>query len=254
MKVPAVKVPPATRPWWRVLLATAVAVVAAAGTVLAVTKPARAAPAGLPGIDVSHYQGTINWASVKSASIQWAYIKATEGTTYQDPQFSANYLHAYNNGVIRGAYHFAAPSRSGGSAQANYFASHGGAWSRDNLTLPGALDLEGSCSGLSHSAMISWIRAFANTYKADTGRDVVLYTTKSWWRSCTGGSTAFASTNPLWVANWGVSSPAMPARWGFYTFWQHTDNGSLSGISGAVDRDVFNGARDRLLALANNTP
>jgi hypothetical protein len=83
----------------------------------------------VPGVDVSHYQGTINWASVRSAGIQFAYIKATEGTTYKDPMFNTDYLGAYNNGVIRGAYHFARPDLSTGAAQATYFAGSGGAWS-----------------------------------------------------------------------------------------------------------------------------
>ena len=63
------------------------------------------AAAQTAGLDVSHYQGTINWATVKSLGAKFAYIKATEGTTYHDPMFSTNYLQAYNQGIIRGAYH-----------------------------------------------------------------------------------------------------------------------------------------------------
>lgn len=207
-----------------------------------------------PGIDVSHWQGAINWTSVRNAGIQWAYIKATEGTSYKDPQFNANYTNAYYAGVIRGAYHFARPGSSSGTAQADYFASNGGAWSADNRTLPGALDLEAGCHGLSQAAMRDWILAFYNRYKTRTSRDVVIYTTRSWWSTCTGGWTGMASRSPMWVAHWGVSSPALPAGWTFYTFWQYTSTGSVPGISGNVDRNHFNGARDRLLALANNTP
>ncbi|WP_344309855.1 GH25 family lysozyme [Fodinicola feengrottensis] len=214
----------------------------------AVSNAVQPAVAGVPGIDVSHYQGTINWTSVKNAGIKWAYIKATESTTYKDPTFNANYTNAYNAGLIRGAYHFARPADSSGAAQATYFATHGGGWSADNHTLPGMLDLEGSC------ASVAWIRDFYNTYKAKTGRDVVIYTSASWWNSCTGGSSAFASLTPLDVASWGGSSPTMPRGFGAYTMWQYTDSGSVSGISGAVDRDTFNGSEARLLALANNTP
>ena len=248
---------------FRGLAAAAGVLIAAAATLLGAV-PAQAAPAshqrpaitpsGLPGIDVSHYQGSIDWNAVKSGGIQFAYIKATEGTSTTDSAFGTNYPAAHDAGVIRGAYHFARPGSSSGADQANFFAAHGGAWSADNLTLPGALDLEVSgCDGLSASAMVGWIKDFADTYKADTGRDVVLYTTASWWSSCTGGSTAFGSTNPMWVAHWGVSSPSVPAGWGTYTFWQYADDGSVSGVSGAVDTDVFNGSSDRLLALANNT-
>ncbi|GAB3646358.1 hypothetical protein GCM10028833_08060 [Glycomyces tarimensis] len=213
------------------------------------------------GIDVSHYQGSINWNSVKSAGIDFAFIKATEGTSYRDPRFNANYPAAHGAGVIRGAYHFARPNASSGSAQANYFASNGGAWSRDNLTLPGVLDIEGPpsgayCYGLSTTQMRSWVNSFYNTYKSRTGRDVIIYTTASWWNTCTGSWTGMASKSPLWVAHWGVSSPTLPAGWRntTWTFWQYTDSGRVSGISGNVDRNNFNGSQARLLALANNTP
>jgi GH25 family lysozyme M1 (1,4-beta-N-acetylmuramidase) len=207
-----------------------------------------------PGIDVSHYQGTINWTSVKAAGIQWAYIKATEGTTYTDPTFSANYTNAYYAGVIRGAYHFAQPGSSSGASQANYFAAHGGAWSADNLTLPGMLDLEGGCYGLSAASMQSWILDFYNTYKADTGRDVVIYTSASWWNSCTGGWSGMSTRSPLDAASWtSAADPTIPTGFPYATMWQYTDAGSVSGISGAVDRDKFNGDHSRLLALANNT-
>ncbi len=209
---------------------------------------------GPAGIDVSHYQGSINWSSVKAAGISFAYIKATEGTTYTDPDFSANYLNAYNAKVIRGAYHFAQPGSSSGAAQATYFASHGGAWSADNLTLPGMLDLEGGCYGLSTSAMQSWILDFYNTYKAKTGRDVVIYTSPSWWNSCTGGWGGMSANSPLFVADWTTAAnPTIPSGFPFATLWQYTDSGSVSGVSGAVDRDKFNGDSSRLLALANNT-
>lgn len=206
------------------------------------------------GIDVSHYQGSINWGSVRNGGIQFAWIKATEGTTYRDPRFDNNYPAAYHAGVIRGAYHFARPGNSSGAAQANFFASNGGAWSRDNLTLPGALDLEAGCHGLSQSQMRSWILDFYNTYKARTSRDVVIYTTRSWWSSCTGNWTGMGSRSPLWVAHWGVSSPSIPAGFPTWTAWQYTSTGRVSGISGNVDRNHFNGSRSRLLALANNTP
>ena len=209
---------------------------------------------GPAGIDVSHYQGSINWSSVKAAGISFAYIKATEGTTYKDPDFSADYLGAYNAKVIRGAYHFAQPGSSSGAAQATYFAANGGAWSADNLTLPGTLDLEGGCYGLSTSSMQSWILSFYNTYKSKTGRDVVIYTSPSWWNTCTGGWSGMSAKSPLFVADWTTAAnPTIPSGFPFATLWQYTDSGSVSGVSGAVDRDRFNGDSSRLLALANNT-
>jgi GH25 family lysozyme M1 (1,4-beta-N-acetylmuramidase) len=215
-----------------------------------------AATDGVQGIDVSHYQGTINWTSVRNAGKQFAWIKATEGTTYKDPQFNANYLNAHNNGVIRGAYHFARPASSSGAAQADFFAGNGGAWSADNLTLPGVLDIENGsssqCHGLSQAAMRTWISDFYNTYKARTSRDVVIYTTANWWNTCTGGWTGMSTKSPLWVAHWTTGSPTIPSGFPAWTVWQYTDKGNIGGIN-PVDRNKFNGSRDRLLALANNT-
>ncbi|MET9108088.1 lysozyme [Streptomyces zhihengii] len=213
---------------------------------------------GVQGIDVSHWQGAINWNSVKGAGIDFAYIKATEGTTFKDSRFSANYLGSYNAGLVRGAYHFARPNASNGATQAGFFASNGGAWSRDNQTLPGVLDIEHNpsgamCYGLSSAQMRTWINDFHATYKARTGRDVVIYTTASWWNSCTGSWTGMAAKAPLWIAHWGVSSPNIPAGFPTWTIWQYTATGRVAGVSGDVDRNKFNGSMSRLLALANNT-
>lgn len=206
------------------------------------------------GIDVSHYQGSVNWTSVKGAGISFAYIKATEGTTYKDPDFSANYLDAYDAKVIRGAYAFAQPGSSSGASQANYFADNGGAWSADNLTLPGMVDLEGGCYGLSVSAMDSWILSFYNAYKSDTGRDIVIYTSPSWWDTCTDDWSGMSAKSPLFEADWTTAaSPSVPAGFPYATIWQYTDTGSVGGISGDVDRDKFNGTSTNLLNLANNT-
>jgi GH25 family lysozyme M1 (1,4-beta-N-acetylmuramidase) len=214
---------------------------------------------GVQGIDVSHWQGAINWTSVRGSGIQFAWIKATEGTSYKDARFNTNYPAAHGAGVIRGAYHFALPNVSNGATQANYFASSGGGWSRDNLTLPGVLDIEHNpygamCYGLSTTQMRTWINDFYTTYKSRTGRDAVIYTTSGWWNTCTGNWTGMYSKSPLWVAHWtSASSPTIPSGFPTWTVWQYTSTGSVGGVAGNVDRNQFNGSRDRLLALANNT-
>ncbi|WP_238151408.1 lysozyme [Kribbella sindirgiensis] len=211
--------------------------------------PAVMAPtASVEGIDVSSHQGNVNWASYWSAGKRFAYVKATEGNYYTNPYFAQQYNGSYNVGMIRGAYHFATPNDSSGANQANYFVAHGGGWSRDGKTLPGALDIEynpygATCYGLSASAMVSWIRDFANTYKAATGRDVPIYTNLDWWSRCTGNSTAFNSTNPLWVAKYASSPGTLPGGWPFHTIWQYS--------SSPIDQDRFNGDMTRLQALAN---
>lgn len=211
--------------------------------------PAVMAPtAVVEGIDVSSHQGNVDWTAQWNNGKRFAYVKATEGTSYKNPYFAQQYNGSYNVGMIRGAYHFATPNTSSGATQANYFASNGGGWSRDGKTLPGALDIEynpygATCYGLSQSAMVSWIRDFLNTYKARTTRDAVIYTNLDWWTRCTGNTTAFNATNPLWVARYASTVGTLPGGWPFYTFWQWT--------STPLDQNHFNGDQTRLVALAN---
>jgi len=205
------------------------------------------ATATVPGIDVASYQGNVNWATQWSNGKRFAYVKATEGTSYTNPYFAQQYNGSYNVGMIRGAYHFALPNNSSGAAQANYFVDHGGGWSADGKTLPGALDIEynpygATCYGLSDAAMVSWIRSFSDTYHSRTGRWPVIYTTTDWWSNCTGNQGDFSSTNPLWVARYASSVGTLPYNWGFHTFWQYT--------STPLDQNTFNGAMDRLQVLA----
>ena len=174
---------------------------------------------------------------------------------YISPEFNKQYTGATNVGLIRGAYHFARPGSSSGAAQANYFLAHGGGWSGDGRTLPGAIDLEGKdhlssapwvreltpaiegpCYGLSPGAMVNWIRDFSNTYHAKTGRYPVIYTTTSWWSGCTADYSGFGNLNPLWLARWADSPGALPAGWPYHTFWQYADKGPNPG-----DQDSFNG-------------
>ncbi|MET8685756.1 lysozyme [Streptomyces sp. NPDC004732] len=203
------------------------------------------------GVDVSGHQGNVAWQTLWNSGVKWAYVKATESTSYKNPYFTQQYNGSYNVGMIRGAYHFATPDTSSGATQANYFASGGGGWSRDGRTLPGALDIEwnpygAACFGKSQSAMVSWIRDFLNTYKSRTGRDAVIYTATSWWKQCTGNYSGFGASNPLWIARYNTGPGELPAGWGFQTMWQYTSSGPTVG-----DHNKFNGALDRVVALAN---
>lgn len=199
------------------------------------------------GIDVSAYQGNVNWSSQWGAGVRWAYTKATEGTYYTNAYFAQQYNGSYNVGMIRGAYHFANPGYSSATSQADYFVSHGGGWSRDGKTLPGMLDIEynpygSTCYGYSKSGMVTWIKTWLNEYKRLTGRDAPIYTTTDWWSTCTGNSTAFNQTNPLWIARYASSPGTLPGGWPYYTMWQYT--------SSPIDKNLFNGDITRVRALA----
>jgi GH25 family lysozyme M1 (1,4-beta-N-acetylmuramidase) len=205
-------------------------------------------------MDVSGYQGNVNWSAAYSNGARFAYIKATEGTSYTNPYFAQQYNGSYSVGMIRGSYHFALPGNSSGAAQADYFVAHGGGWSKDGKTLPGAVDLEynpygATCYGLSQASMRSWITSFYNEYHAKTTRYPVMYTSTSWWSSCVGSYNAWAANSPLWVARYSSSVGTLPYGFSAYSFWQWADSGTFPG-----DQNAFNGSATRLTAIANNTP
>ncbi|KLO20213.1 glycoside hydrolase family 25 protein [Schizopora paradoxa] len=206
------------------------------------------------GIDVSDFTTGVNFNTVKANGVSFVYIKATEGTGFTSDLFSSQYTGATNAGLIRGAYHFAHPDESTGATQATFFLNNGGGWTADGITLPGVVDLEANpdgaeCYGLSESAMVSWIKDFSNTYEAKTGRFPVIYTTTSWWESCTGNSASFATDNPLWIAHFASAVGALPAGWSFQTFWQNADSASPN----PGDSDIFNGALSQLQKFAKGS-
>ncbi|MGV4984027.1 lysozyme [Streptomyces sp. NRAIS4] len=213
--------------------------------------PAPSAVTQTEGVDVAGYQGNVAWSTLWGSGVRWAYTKATEGTYYTNPYFAQQYNGSYNVGMIRGAYHFATPDTTSGATQASYFVGHGGGWSRDGKTLPGTLDIEwnpygAACYGKTASQMVGWIADFLTTYKSLTGRDAVIYTATSWWTQCTGNYGGFAVNNPLWIARYASDPGTLPAGWSYYTMWQYTSSGPTVG-----DHDKFNGALDRVQALAN---
>jgi GH25 family lysozyme M1 (1,4-beta-N-acetylmuramidase) len=217
------------------------------------SEPVRVEPADIgiqatvEGIDVSGHQGNVDWPAQWNAGRRFVWVKATEGTGYRNPYFAQQYNGSYNQGFIRGAYHFALPDRSSGATQANFFSNNGGGWSGDGKTLPGALDMEynpygSTCYGLSKAAMTNWIRDFSNTYKARWNKWPAIYTSTSWWNQCVGSD--FSSTNPLWVARYASAPGTLPYNWGVWTVWQYS--------SSPIDQNVFNGSYDRLKVFATN--
>ena len=90
--------------------------------------------------------------------------------------------------------------------------------------------------------MVAWVKDFSTTYHKATGVYPIIYTTTDWWKTCTGNSAAFGKTNPLWIAHYSSSIGALPAGWGYTTFWQYADKGSL----GPGDQDEFNGTLEGL--------
>ncbi len=217
---------------------------AATGLFAVSTSPPPTPAAYLEGIDVSHYQGAIDWPSVAAAGKRFAILQATDGETCLDPMYATNHANARAAGTLVTAYHFAEPSSSTDEAilQADWFVNNA-------ALLPGdlvpALDLERT-GGLSPGALQAWVGAWLGEVYAKLGVRPMIYASPSFWTNAMGDTTMFADQGylVLWIAHWGTSSPTIPAsNWGGrgWTFWQYSSTGSTAGIAGRVDLDRYNG-------------
>lgn len=200
----------------------------------------------IEGIDVSHYDGTITWSSVKSSNIDFAFMKATEGTSFVDSQFSANWSGAKANGIVRGAYHFF-HSNVDPTAQANHFLSVVGSIEAGDLPL--VIDLEVD-DGESASTVASTALTFLEAVEAGSGRTPIVYTGPSFFSSTLGDPPGF-DKYPLWIANYGVSCPTVPDEWSSPTFWQDDDSATINGIGSACDHNFFNGSLGDLMTFVD---
>ncbi|HCT14973.1 glycoside hydrolase family 25 protein [Corynebacterium nuruki] len=246
------------------LTALSVLSLATAACLTAATLPAAAAEdsAGslggggggtVAGIDVSSHQHNespvSDWIAARGAGTGFVYVKATEGTDYVNPNWIGDVNLARTTGIRGGSYHYARPSDAPGdaAAQANTFAT--ATIGSPAPTLTPVLDLEES-GGLSPEQLQSWVRDYLNVLKLRTGRDAVIYTYPNFWRDAMGDTAEF-SDHPLWIADYnGGSAPDLPGGWDNWTIWQTGSDGTVPGVEGPVDQNVFNGdaqGLDRML-------
>jgi GH25 family lysozyme M1 (1,4-beta-N-acetylmuramidase) len=216
-------------------------------------------PPGFPvaGIDISshdHRKFTVHWPTEVAAGSQFVYIKATEGTSYVNPHFAADYAAAKAAGRYVGAYVYARPDKGDPVGQAEHFLRHA-RFTRDARTLVPFVDLEwpyagvrsGPCYDLTVPQMRAWIAAFIGRIERDVGRKPMIYTNTYWWNPCTGNDTSYADY-PLDIANYTKGPPKLPAGWTTFALWQYTPGDPDRAHS--HDRDVVNGGPDGLRALA----
>ena len=212
------------------------------------------------GVDVSHYQGTINWPTVKASGISFAWTKATESASIIDSTFTANEVNAKAAGVLIGAYHFAHPETHIGSAGADQEAAYFWAVCSNyvkgsNTYLMPMLDIEQDLTGASpaytKATLSAWVNEFCNyltSLAAANGVAIkpVVYTYVSY-------ATTWLDTSvtnwPLWMAQYpgspnpqtGAPSGTSPWSAGSWSVWQYSSTATVGGISGGCDADVFNG-------------
>jgi lysozyme len=204
-------------------------------------RTARADAGAVRGIDVSHYQGRIDWTAVEGEGIAFAFVKASEGATFVDPAFARNWTALGGTRIARGAYHRFRP-RVDAVAQARHFlavapVTDGG--------LPPVLDVE-SVEGVSDARLVSGVRAWLAEVERATGRRPIVYTKPRFRREHLGRAL---DDYPLWTAEYGVDAPSID-RW---ALWQHSEHGRIAGIAKEVDLDRLNVASDLALALTSGT-
>lgn len=215
------------------------------------------ATARAKGLDVSTWNGTINWGKVAGAGYGFAFGKATEGTAYNDQTYTTNRNGSESAGLVFGAYHFARPAGSGlatattsAITQANHLLAVAAPQPGE---LPPVLDLEVT-GKLPKNQLLVWTLAWLDQIYARTGVEPFLYTSPNFWKLNLGNSTAAAAAGtPLWIAHWtSAAQPLVPAQnWngGGWTFWQWTNCVTVPGIKRCSDGDRMNGANPASAAI-----
>jgi GH25 family lysozyme M1 (1,4-beta-N-acetylmuramidase) len=236
---------------------------------------ATSANALVQGIDVSHWQGSINWTSVKNAGIQFAFCKVSDGYGDYDPTYATNLSGAIAAGIPVGPYHFAYPNTGttnplDAANEANYFVDLIQPYYQGpGLMLRPVLDLEqlaGVGTTAQEKAFLSqWTRNFVAVVRNRLGVDPIIYANGNYAQNYYASDL---SQYPLWFAKPITPTPSDPTDvayqnninnvspptdaqmgiWSSYAFWQWSSEGAISGISGNVDRNVFNGTMEQLAA------
>ena len=208
-------------------------------------------PLRVRGIDVSYYQGTIDWPAVAATDIRFAVVRLSDGVGTRDSQFVRNWQESSRAGLIRGFYQYFRAS-AGGAAQAQLaverLAEAGGFQSSD---LPPVLDIE-TLDGRTAAQVAAEATIWVAAMREATGKEPIIYTGAYFWDD--NGLPDSLNTQPLWTANYTTNPcPWTSDSWGNWTLWQYSDTGTVSGIAGPVDLDYFAGTLDDLQRFANAT-
>jgi len=207
------------------------------------------------GIDISHHQGSINWTQVYNDGKVFAFVKATEGVTYNDPRFVTNMNNGNNAGVVMGAYHFARPDNNSAIDEANHFVNIAGNYISDGF-LPPVLDLEDPNSNThldnlySSAQLTTWVLDWLTEVENQTGVRPIIYTNSHY----AGYLQSSVNVYDLWIAKPDGSPTNPPSNLGVWNDWkfkQYDWYGSVNGISGNVDLDVFHGSMQDFNNMVN---
>ena len=200
----------------------------------------------LAGLDVSHFQKTVDWPRVAAAGKVFSYIKASEGALTPDAFFEGNRREATQNRIIVGAYHLFHPGKPVAD-QVTLFVNKVGTIAPGEL--PPALDLEvpEEWGPIAKPDRVKLVLAWLQQVEQKLGVRPFIYAGPDFVASIVGADSRLA-TYRLWLADY-ASQPDVPQPWADWTFWQFTNTGAVDGVTGNVDLDTFNGSRDDLNQL-----
>lgn len=196
------------------------------------------------GIDVSRWQGDINWARVAGAGITHAIAKMTEGGTYTDPKFVENFHEMRENGLKAGVYHyFRALSSTPCEQLANIkarLAEVGFKVGEDILAIDAESKGNEKASPDQVADALFQLVTLIRVSLLD-GAYPYIYASPNYWNNSVASDKYDFSLCPLWIANWNVDQPNVPATWSSqgksWQWWQHSSKGQVDGIQGEVDLD-----------------
>jgi len=198
----------------------------------------------IEGIDVSRFQGTIDWAKVAGAGKKFAWIQISRSLTDIDAKFEFNFAGAKANGILRGAYQRFHPGQDV-IGQADLFLNKLGPFQPGDM--PPMLDVE-DADGLPAATIAAKVKQWIDHVEPVVGVKPIIYTGFFFWRDMVG--SADFSQYPLWIANYSATCPLVPDKWTRWAFHQYSSTVMVPGITeNTTDVDKFNGSLDDLKAL-----
>ena len=202
-------------------------------TLIIYNKQATAEPYTIKGFDVSHHQGEINWKKISPQQYQFVYLKATEGGDYQDDHFQNYWLKAREQGLHVGAYHFFRLCRDGAIQAQNFIATV----PNKPDALPPVIDLEYDSNCINthtKEQLLKQIQIMHDQLRSHYDKQPIFYTSKAFYNIVLLGE--FKNT-PIWIREYKEQPDLKDGR--KWTFWQHNNQGKISGIEKPVDLNVF---------------
>ena len=193
------------------------------------------------GIDVSHYQSTIDWDSLSMDSFQFIFMKASEGLELKDSFFLRNWKNAKHAGLIRGAYHFFRPTLDSYTQFLN-FSEH---VRLDSGDLPPVLDIE-VYDGVDRTDILQRAKLWLQLAESHYGVKPIIYTNQRFYHKVLKGHV---DDYPLWIARYNEKNSPWLGMNNEWSFWQYGNKGFVHGIEGYVDLNVFRGSLEDLKTL-----